>query len=192
MFETLRQRIEALPEPEYLARRAMYSDQEWERSWALQAYPHQLPPLGDDWRAWTVIGGPGTGKTVAGMRWVEAKLENNHPCRILIVTPSGHMNNLETRVRDDLHHRRGTEWELLFTSGEIRVQWGTRIVRFVSEENAHRDLQGGFFDYIWGDEIFDAQEIINRAPRTQQFCFTEPTKLPTETMLSRAGGPRVL
>jgi phage terminase large subunit-like protein len=44
--------------------------------WAL---PHQLPPEGDDWRTWVILGGRGAGKTRAGAEWVRSMVEGDRP-----------------------------------------------------------------------------------------------------------------
>lgn len=41
--------------------------------------PHQVPPEGDDWRGWLLMGGRGAGKTDAGARWVVDHV-NGPPC----------------------------------------------------------------------------------------------------------------
>ena len=40
--------------------------------WAL---PHQVAPLGEDWRTWVCLGGRGAGKTRAGAEWVRSEVE---------------------------------------------------------------------------------------------------------------------
>lgn len=72
---------------------------EWERQQAAEhadqveglapwvPLPHQVPPPGDDWRGWILLGGRGSGKSAAATRWL---VEHIHgpPCDPNI--PGGH------------------------------------------------------------------------------------------------------
>jgi hypothetical protein len=47
--------------------------------WEVWARDDQLPPPGDDWRTWLILGGRGAGKTRAGAEWVRAQALGKAP-----------------------------------------------------------------------------------------------------------------
>lgn len=188
MFESLKSRIESLPEPERSARRALYSDDEWENLWELKAYPFQLPPAGD-WKSWTIIGGRGVGKTEAGFQWAVSEVKKGK------------------NVFGYLHHQNLGQKYLLILQEEVRQQRltevayesRTRSIR-VRDKGAggelHLEVQspergGGVYDSVWADEIYNAAEMRNMFPMASKFVFSQPTILDPETIVSRAGDGRV-
>jgi hypothetical protein len=75
---SLRQRVEALPPEQRELAMSLYTEVEWRNRWDLNAWPHQIPPQDDEWRVWTIIGPPATGKTTAGIMWVKSLLDSSH------------------------------------------------------------------------------------------------------------------
>lgn len=197
-FASIRAQVDALPEPERTARRMLYSDSQWENLWELNAWPHQIPPLGDSWTSWTVIGSRGEGKTVAGYKWLEQKFLYSKAERCLaILSHSKEINRIAEFVRSTLYDMAVIEaFQIKRTQGtSVRFehkQGAPKTSLFIVSEQSFSEARGyaADYDYIWADEIEDATQIMHQFPLTKQFVFTQPTKLPAETILSRAGASR--
>jgi hypothetical protein len=202
VYSTLKDRILALPEQERNARRALYTQEEWDKSWELNAFDHQLPPLGDDWTSWTVVGGRRTGKTTAGRRWMQGKMSLPNAQGLVIIHHTNHLSTVSKQFWDDLI-KAGEQGNWRMTQHdqtgayELRhnVVGDNRVLEFTTEGRVMNN--NGFLgprtncDYLWADEILDAPTVMQFYPLTKQFCFTEPTKLPEVTIVSQAGKPRV-
>lgn len=191
-FQTLKQRIEALPEPERAARRALYSDSDWEGLWELNAYPHQIPPMDNDWKSWTVIGPPNSGKTWAGMAWVMEKfVTGTNPTTILALFHHQHAPGAAARF---IHGQTVVKDAALTNLQSSPVLYspvmGNKII-FDIQSNSQRHVASNI-DYVWADEIASAPDIMAVFPFVKQFVFTNPAKLPANTRISRAGEPRAL
>lgn len=194
-MQTLRQKIEALPEPERSARRAFYTDDEWEFGWDLNAYPFQIEPATDDWKIWTIIAGPGTGKSYAGEHWAWEKFFDKR-ANVLCL--------FQSRESVDDHFatffQRGEMWsghfehslrDEVYTQRHLR-DVTTRNMMTCAVNNARHDpsQEGVIYDYIWADEVLDAEQVVDTYPRAAKFLFTQPTRLHPDTLLSRAGDGR--
>lgn len=193
-YSSIRQRVDALPEPERSSRRMLHTDWEWNNLWSLNAWDHQLPPLGDDWKAWTLIGSRRCGKTIAGYKWLSDKLFAGTGSKLLAVTryPTGLDILREWFYADTIKFGGSIEYKTQNRGGytEITSPSG-RTLHIVKERMAERDgwytIPHRDYDYVWADEIESAPVLMDMLPRTHQFVFTGPTKLPEETLLSRAG-----
>lgn len=196
MYSTLRSRIEALPDGEFAARRALYTDDEWNNSWELNAFDHQLWPMGDDWTSWTVIAGRRTGKTTAGKRWIQSKMHIPGVRLLVMVHHPNELSRVSKEFWDDIVKSGNPDsWRMKqdVNSGNYRLatQSGAdvRNLEFVLESRTYQ----GFVDphYLWADEVTDATLVMHSYPLTKQFCFTEPVKLAEGTIVSQAGKGRV-
>jgi hypothetical protein len=76
---------------------------------------------------------------------------------------------------------------------EHKGSYPRRLLHIIVEQRL-KDIRlpGTDYEYVWADEIEDAPELMRQLPRVKQFVFTQPTKLPTDTILSRAGNSRTL
>lgn len=188
-METIRQQIEALPEPERTARKSLYTDAEWRALWELNAFPFQLPPKGG-WDSWTVIAPPRTGKTTAGLNWVHGLVTNNpdrHTYILIIVRLIEGRVRIAEALREKLFSSPNHTWEynLEMKDGTIRYRerdMSLEIEILPEREESWRGLDP---DYVWGDEVLDAEHIRRSFPFTKQFCFTNPTKLDSDTIVTR-------
>lgn len=185
MLKTKRDHISELPHEQFSARRAMYTDEEWQSLWELNAYPFQLPPEGD-WVSWTVLGGGGVGVTTAGRRWMVDKFLTAEPGTNL-VSIHHHM-----RALDDQAH---LMWDELKVDPDLQTQNDgrdfkfrntSRGVRLVMLNNNPDSWRGLDATYLWADDITDATQVRASFIRTSQFCFTRPVKLDPETIVTRA------
>src|SRR6478609_1392989 len=176
-FQTLRQQIEALPEPERSARRAFYTEAEW-NSWELNAFPHQLPPLSNDWMIWSITGGRRTGKTTAGVKWAANALSYNQ--HVGVVTY--YANQIESLVglfmrEHDLRYMpfKGSHSVRL----ELKKGQGAIDIHPWRPSDRGGMLRGHDYTYLWGDELGDPGEIIQETDHSvMQYCFTSPARIP--------------
>lgn len=195
-YSSVRSRVEALSEPERSARLRLYSEEDWDIKWELNAWPHQLAPSGDDWKAWTVIGPPGSGKTIAGYMWARSKfydVESSYDILAIFRHPKDveRIGRMFYRELGD----RGIEKDFDLSTTYTRIRFEERNplsrptrLHLVAESEVTEGtyLRGREYDYIWADEIEDARMLMYQQPTTKQFAFTGPTRLPDDTLLSRA------
>lgn len=188
MYPTLKQRILAMPPGEAEALRAFYSDYDWENSIEVNGFPHQIPPEGD-WRSWTVIGPPGTGKSFAGMHWIISVSDVS--TTIAIVTRTRHEGHevwqaLVKTIRD-----LGRLGEYQIESDRITHVPNNLRLFFFDEKNL-QGARGLKVHYVWADNVTDATIIRREFPTAHRFLFTGPVKLDPETIVSRAGDKRAV
>lgn len=195
MFKTLKQRIEELPEPDRTSRRGLYTDWEWEHLWELHAFPHQLPPRDDAWDSWTIVGSPGTGTTTAGRFWAIDKLFNSERKTILAVFHHPeHLNDVARLCRDEILNIGLQDGVTFSSNGQFGTITNADTKSTLIFIPANKMITGRQYtpDYLWADEISDAQEVMMTFPNAKKFVFTRPAKLPNSTRLSRAGEPRCI
>lgn len=191
-YQSIRSRVEALPEPERSAHLALRSRSEWETSWELNAWDHQRPPLHNDWTAWTIIGPRRTGSTHAGLRWVEEKLFTDYKAKMLVMLRyPGMVDAVYGHFRQTIDSWGAGEGYRIRKSGDrafFNLSNGLQTLEIMPERSDYEDkLRGRHFDFVWADEVEDAEKLMYNLRTTKQFVFSNPTKLPAETLLSRAG-----
>ncbi len=127
------------------------------RFWAL---PHQLPPPGQDWRTWLILGGRGSGKTRAGAEWVRSRVEGSRPrdpgqaIRVALVGETydqardvmvfGESGILACSPPD-----RRPDWE----ATRRRLVWPNGAIAQVFSASEAEGLRGPQFDAAWVDEL---------------------------------------
>ncbi len=154
---------DCLPESERLAWLARMSAREleyWRLNWLFWARDDQLPPEGDGWSTWLLMGGRGAGKTRAGAEWVRA-LATGHPAatdrrvgRIALVAET-HADARDVMIEGvsgllALHGRRERP---LWLSSRRRLEWPNGAVAQVFSAEEPDSLRGPQFDAAWCDEI---------------------------------------
>lgn len=196
MFESLKDRIQSLPEPERSARRAFYSNEEWYTSWELNAWPHQLPPVSDQWTSWTIIGSRRTGKTEAGYQWSKEQfLSGNNVLGVF--QHKGVLEDVTYRLWGELRALPAVENSTDFSlkgmeTSAPRLKLNGKIFSFVTVNGYNRFSRGLSPDCIWADEVLDANIIVRDfADGKRRLLFTQPVKLDPDTMVSRAGDGRI-
>lgn len=187
MIQNLKGRIDALPEPERSIRRAFFTEDEWETSWALQAFPFQIPPPGDEWRVWSTYAPPRTGTTTAGIQWVASLMERD-PENVRAVVLLRSLQDLQPTARalSDELYRMGMTYIIghyYNTEIDINVTQGSKISVFTDTSNH----QGRTVTHLWGDEITDAARVVQDFPTVNQFVFTNPLRPAPGTLVSRYG-----
>lgn len=189
-YPTLKTQILSLPEPERSARRRLFSDWEWENSWELNAYPHQLPPLSDDWKYWTILGSPRTGLSTAGLRWFEHLVMNHSNVTAVALFEGRHIADFHlTEFLMILPGHVKDACTIRSFDGLLRI--GDSSFTFRPFLRNDPKLYPSQYTHVWADQILDSEEVSSRF-HAAQTLFTQPTKLHPDTHLSIAGKPRAL
>ncbi|MDE0589888.1 terminase family protein [Halocynthiibacter sp. C4] len=124
------------------------------------AFPHQLPPEGEDWRTWVIMGGRGAGKTRAGAEWVRSEVEGAKPLdagrsrRVALVGETidqvrevmvfGESGILACSPPD-----RRPEWQ----ATRKRLLWPNGATAQIFSAHDPESLRGPQFDAAWVDEL---------------------------------------
>lgn len=187
MLHNNRMIIHSLPEDQQAPQRLFFTEDEWMgRAYhpILDRSPHQMPPTGNDWATWTVIGPPGTGKTTAGMLWLfdmfmgSAPLETVHG-----VVSETEFNIIGARISTLLNPHLDVS---LIKSDRGVLEYVNDITgaKLALTTPAHRF--GYDAKYLWWDDAEDAQSVVKRYSQwATHIVFTNPTKLPDDTVVSR-------
>lgn len=192
-MQSLKQQIEALGEPERSIRRAFYTDEEWENAWELHALPFQVEPPSDDWKIWTIIAPPKTGKSWAGEHWAWEKHFRDREDVLCIFSDLEQVKKhyhtffqlADMWQHHDYHSTPEDYMQILHdkTTGRSLICASEKVLRA-------GNLRGMRPKYIWADEVENAEEVVQNFPLTERFLFTQPTKLHPDTIISRAGDGR--
>ena len=128
--------------------------------WEVWARDDQLPPPGDDWRTWLILGGRGAGKTRAGAEWVRAQALGKAPFaarpagRIALVAETHHDARavMVEGVSGILAvHPPGERPEFYASRGEL--VWPNGAIAQIFSAEDPDGLRGPQFDAAWCDEI---------------------------------------
>lgn len=187
---SLRQRVEALPPEQRELAMSLYTEVEWRNRWDLNAWPHQLPPQDDEWRIWTIIGPPATGKTTAGMMWVKSLLDSLHDIRpwreIFALLPTQAEQARISKLFVEEYDRDGRLNDL------AKIENLGVMIR-ITHQNSNRIHFGSHHDfnslrgwgtpgaYIWADEAYDARDLHDFMPFAHKYVFTGPVVLHSDT-----------
>jgi phage terminase large subunit-like protein len=125
--------------------------------WPQWARLNQLPPNGDKWRRWLILGGRGSGKTRSGAEWVRAIAHGEWGARakhIAIIAPT----HAEARLvmiegQSGLLSVHGADERPLYESSKRTITWanGSKAQVFSAED--YDGLRGPQFDAAWCDEL---------------------------------------
>lgn len=189
---SLKERILALPTEEQETRRAYYSKEEWETSWALHARPFQVAPLGE-WKVWSIYSPPGFGSTRAGAEWVADTLLENKGKPVTVLVYCGYparMDKIRQEITGALLNRGVTDIRTapVGTSIGLILPW-VASVRFTRDTSD--PIRGVRADYVWGDSVLRAGDIVQNHPQAERFVFSDPARPANHTLVSRAGDPRI-
>ena len=131
--------------------RAMLAD--W-RNWAR---PDQLPPEGDPWRCWLILGGRGAGKTRTGAEWVKAMalgLWQTRATRIALVASTFDEARLVMiEGKSGLLAVHGEHERPSFEPSRRLITWPNGCVAHVFSAEEPDGLRGPQFDAAWCDEL---------------------------------------
>ncbi len=125
--------------------------------WPQWARVDQLPPVGDKWRRWLILGGRGSGKTRSGAEWVRAIAQGEWGERakhIALIAPTlaearlvmieGQSGILSVHGRDDQPH---------YEPSKRLITWPNGSIAQVFSAEDYDSLRGPQFDAAWCDEL---------------------------------------
>lgn len=188
-YPSLKSEILELPEPERTNRKELYTPDEWRNCWELNAWPHQLEPTDPEWRVWTVIGPPKTGKTLAGRNWVIGRFLSRPGIYMCIVGDGEEVdfvNSLISRLHPTKYEQHSIDKPLAI---KITIDSGHKI--YIAPAASWPELSSQPVQYLWADDVVDAEDIINTSwGGIRRYVFTNPTRLAPGTEVSRAGDKR--
>jgi phage terminase large subunit-like protein len=135
----------------------MWVVRELNRTWINWARPKQLPPKGNKWRRWLILGGRGSGKTRAGAEWVRAMAYGEWGPRakhIAIIAPT----HAEARLvmiegQSGLLSVHEPDEQPLYESSKRTITWPNGSVAQVFSAEDFDGLRGPQFDAAWCDEL---------------------------------------
>ena len=131
-----------------------------ERDWLHQARPDQLPPEGEEWTTWAVIGGRGSGKTRTGAEWVDALARGDPAFTPEAVGRIALVGETHLDVRDVMIEgpsgllglpERG-DARPLWSPSLRRLAWANGAVAFAFSSEDPDALRGPQFGAAWCDE----------------------------------------
>jgi len=169
--------------------------------WIRALHKHQLPPM-VAWRCWLLLGGRGSGKTLAGGTWV-AKVAAARPgMRLALVGPTLH-DVREVMVEGPsgvLALCPGWDWPR-WEAGRKRLVWGNGSLAYGFSAEDPDSLRGPQFHGAWADEFCawrDPDAVLSNlrlAMRLGQMpklmVTTTPRPIPALRRLMAEGGTHV-
>ena len=115
--------------------------------------PHQIPPEGDEWHVWMLLGGRGSGKTMAGARYVLQHLEEfGKDARVGIGAPThGDARSVCIEGVTGLYTLDPEAFEYNRSLAELRHKNGG-FVKYQGAEDPSR-WNGPQWTLLWADEL---------------------------------------
>ncbi|MBI2720368.1 MAG: DNA-packaging protein [Rhizobiales bacterium] len=134
---------------------------ECNREWRYWGREHQqLPPEGDDWRTWLILGGRGAGKTRAGAEWVKARALDLWPAtggrseRIAIVAPTFDEARLVMiEGKSGLLAVHADDERPKYEPSKRQLTWPNGSIAQIFSADEPESLRGPQFDAAWCDEL---------------------------------------
>ena len=143
---------------QWLKTREMRECQREFRYWGREH--QQLPPDGEGWRTWLILGGRGAGKTRAGAEWVRARAMGLWPStgpraeRIAIIAPTfdeARLVMIEGKsglLAVHAHNERP-----VYEPSKRQLTWPNGAIAQVFSAEEPESLRGPQFDLAWCDEL---------------------------------------
>ena len=120
----------------------------------------QLPPDGDAWRSWLILGGRGAGKTRAGAEWVRAraldiwKETGPRSERIAIVAPTlGEARAVMIEGKSGLLAIHADDERPHYEPSKRQLTWHNGTIAQIFSADEPESLRGPQFDAAWCDEL---------------------------------------
>ncbi len=125
--------------------------------WTLWARPDQLPPKGNHWHNWLILGGRGSGKTRSGAEWVRAVAQGEwgeRAKRIALIAPT----HAEARLvmiegQSGLLSVHGSDERPHYEPSKRTITWANGSIAQVFSAEDYDGLRGPQFDAAWCDEL---------------------------------------
>ena len=119
-----------------------------------------MPPDGEHWRSWLILGGRGAGKTRAGAEWVRARALGLWPEtgpraeRIAIVAPTlGEARAVMIEGKSGLLAVHAADERPAYEPSKRQLTWANGTIAQVFSADAPESLRGPQFDAAWCDEL---------------------------------------
>lgn len=121
--------------------------------WIRVLHDHQIPPM-VAWRSWLLLGGRGSGKTLAGATWLTKVAEKHAGVRLALVGPTLHdvrevMVEGPSGVLALSAPWNRPRWE----AGRKRLVWGNGSLAYGFSAEDADSLRGPQFHGAWADEF---------------------------------------
>lgn len=130
------------------------------KEWRINALDHQIPPAGDDWTTWLILGGRGAGKTRAGAEWIRAAVNgrantNGDKARAIALVAETYADAREVMID-------GPSGIVACAAGASRpnyeatrrrVVWPNGAVAHCFSAEDPDGIRGYQFDAAWSDEV---------------------------------------
>lgn len=134
---------------------------ECNRDWRYWGRPgQQLPPDGETWRTWLILGGRGAGKTRAGAEWVKARALGLWPAtgrpaeRIALVAPTYDEARLVMiEGKSGLLAIHGDDERPVYEPSKRQLTWPNGAIAQIFSADEPEGLRGPQFDAAWCDEL---------------------------------------
>lgn len=122
--------------------------------WKFWARPDQIPPPGNEWTTWLVLGGRGAGKTRTGAEWLAAQVRAG--ARRLAVVGETYEDAREVMIDgpsglSSIGHPNARP---IYESSRHRLVWPNGAEAHVFSADDPDGLRGFQFEAAWSDEIF--------------------------------------
>ncbi|MCB1378460.1 MAG: DNA-packaging protein [Alphaproteobacteria bacterium] len=132
-------------------------NRDW-RYWGRQS--QQLPPLGEVWRSWLILGGRGAGKTRAGAEWIRARALGLWPetgaasRRMAIIAPNlGEARAVMIEGKSGLLAVHADDERPHYEPSKRLLTWPNGALAQVFSADEPESLRGPQFDAAWCDEL---------------------------------------
>jgi phage terminase large subunit-like protein len=125
--------------------------------WPQWARDDQLPPAGDQWRRWLIMGGRGSGKTRSGAEWVKAVVHGEwgfFAKNIAIIAPT-HPEARQVMIegQSGLLSVHGRDDRPLYEPSKRLITWPNGAIAQIFSAEDYDGLRGPQFDAAWCDEL---------------------------------------
>ena len=164
-------------------------------AWWMRARPDQLPPPGEGWLTWLVLGGRGAGKTRAGAEFVRGLALGELPYADRETGPIALVGETYADVREVMIEgesgilgRHQPHERPLWIPSRRRVEWRSGVVAHAFSSEDPEALRGPQFAAAWADELgkwrnaeatWDMLQFgLRLGSRPRQMVTTTPRPIP--------------
>lgn len=162
--------------------------------WLLNARREQLPPPGDDWRIWLILGGRGFGKTRTGAEYIYRKHRYWGTSRSAMLGPTvGDIRDYQIEGESGVLSITPNDWRPEYISSKKRIEWPNGSITHCYTAEEPERIRGPNLDFAWCDELASwaehSDEAMEYAWQMLRFCMRIGTP---ETIITMTPKPRPL
>ena len=121
--------------------------------WALWARADQLPPKGEDWTLWLILGGRGAGKTRAGAEWVRGLAKQKNVRIALVGETYSATRAVMVEGASGILAVSPDEERPIFLPSKRELRWSSGAVAELFSASNPEALRGPQFHFAWSDEL---------------------------------------